>query len=72
MKATDNNLEILDLSNNPKIELQSYSLIRDILENPYKKIRELSLEGNKCGDDAVNLMRDSIAYNGYLKFLNLR
>eukprot|EP00347_Sterkiella_histriomuscorum_P007316 403349416 len=71
LQQIDFNLDILDLSYNPKIEQSSYLMIREIVENPYRRLRQLNLEGNNIGDETLNMLRDAFTYSCFLKYLNL-
>ncbi|CDW74199.1 UNKNOWN [Stylonychia lemnae] len=63
LKNMDDNIETLDLSKNPKITLESYKMLKQLIENPYRRIRKLNLEGNKCGDKAISQLQDALSNN---------
>ncbi len=65
------NLEILDISYNPRITEQTYTILRGMLEDPYKRLRQLNLEGVNCGDKGLSEIGEALTYNSHLRYLNL-
>ena len=52
IKNTDN-IMTLDLSENPQIPYKTYEIIGQMVNDGYKLLRALNLEGNKMGDQAM-------------------
>lgn len=65
------NLQRLDISNNPNLTIKSYKSIGDILQESKKqKLSYLNFEGNQMGDEACKLVCEGIMASGLVKVLN--
>jgi hypothetical protein len=62
----------LDLSSNADIKIDAYKfLAKYILQDYRKKINHLDLEGNNIGDDGVDIICNTLAGDGSIKYLNV-
>lgn len=61
----------MNLTQNPKLGFATYNLIASIAEDQYKKLKTLTFEGNKMGDQCFVILASALCYNNTVTVLNM-
>lgn len=73
VKSLHVKLESLDISRNPKIQVEAYLLLceRVLEDSHFTEFKYLNMEANLIGDQCLKVFVENISYNRSLRYLNL-